>query len=64
MPTERGSYQSYGTLSKLDDTTLHISELPLRKWTQDYKETVLEPLSPLTLGLTLTLTLTRCSSRC
>ena len=44
VPTERGSYQSYGTLSKLDDTTLHISELPLRKWTQDYKETVLEPL--------------------
>ena len=44
VPTERGSYQCYGTLSKLDETTLHISELPLRKWTQDYKETVLEPL--------------------
>ena len=34
VPTERGSYQCYGTLSKLDETTLHISELPLRKWTQ------------------------------
>jgi len=41
---DKGSYVSYGTVSKVDDNTLHISELPLRKWTQDYKDTVLEPM--------------------
>ena len=30
--------RSLGTVAKLDDSTVHISELPIRKWTQDYKE--------------------------
>jgi DNA topoisomerase-2 len=27
-----------GNIERLNDTTLHISELPIRKWTQDYKQ--------------------------
>ena len=41
---DKGSYMTYGTVAKVDETTLHISELPLRKWTQDYKDSVLEPM--------------------
>jgi DNA topoisomerase-2 len=41
---DRGSYSVYGVISKVDDVTIHISELPIRKWTQEYKEQVLEPL--------------------
>lgn len=41
---DKGSYVSYGTVAKVDETTLHISELPLRRWTQDYKDSVLEPM--------------------
>lgn len=27
-----------GKIERVDDTTLHISELPIKKWTQDYKQ--------------------------
>ena len=40
----KGTYTSYGTVAKGEGGVLHISELPLRKWTQDYKEGTLEPL--------------------
>ncbi|XP_018431523.1 PREDICTED: DNA topoisomerase 2-alpha [Nanorana parkeri] len=33
-----------GEISVLDTTTLEISELPVRTWTQNYKEQVLEPM--------------------
>ena len=32
-----GSYNVMGRIEKIDDTTLLITELPLKKWTQDYK---------------------------
>lgn len=35
---------SNGEISILDDNTLEISELPVRVWTQAYKENVLEPM--------------------
>ena len=38
------SFTTYGSVAKLDDATVHISELPIRKWTQDYKDSVLEPM--------------------
>ena len=38
------SFTTFGTVAKLDDSTVHISELPIRKWTQDYKDAVLEPM--------------------
>lgn len=36
VPTKTSgkSYQICGVVSQLDDTTLEISELPVRKWTQ------------------------------
>ncbi|KAL4420378.1 hypothetical protein ABPG77_002318 [Micractinium sp. CCAP 211/92] len=40
------SYQICGVISQLDDTTLEISELPIRKWTQDYKEFLEELAKP------------------
>ena len=32
-----GSYIIKGRIERLDDTTLKITELPIKKWTQDYK---------------------------
>lgn len=32
------SYTVTGIINQIDDTTLEITELPLKKWTQDYKE--------------------------
>ncbi|XP_053309039.1 DNA topoisomerase 2-alpha [Spea bombifrons] len=37
-------YVMNGELSVLDTTTIEISELPIRTWTQNYKEQVLEPM--------------------
>ncbi len=33
-----------GEVSVVDETTVEITELPVRTWTQNYKETVLEPM--------------------
>lgn len=33
-----------GEISVIDDQTVEITELPIRKWTQDYKEDVMEPM--------------------
>jgi DNA topoisomerase-2 len=39
LPSDsRQGYDVVGVVDKVDSTTLEISELPLRKWTQDYKE--------------------------
>lgn len=32
----------HGEISIIDETTLEITELPVRTWTQNYKEDVLE----------------------
>jgi DNA topoisomerase-2 len=44
------SFTTYGSVAKLDETSVHISELPIRKWTQDYKDGVLEPMLSGTTG--------------
>jgi len=35
---EKGKYDCLGSFSKTSTTILQITELPLKKWTQDYKE--------------------------
>ena len=35
---------SSGEVSILDDQTIEITELPIKTWTQTYKENVLEPM--------------------
>ena len=37
-------YASFGEAFVVDDNTLVITELPLRTWTQNYKENVLESM--------------------
>ena len=32
------SYQCCGTITQLSETAIEVTELPVRKWTQDYKE--------------------------
>jgi len=46
VPDNRGSFITYGTVAKdaSDERVLHISELPVRTWTQEYKDKVLEPM--------------------
>ncbi|KAJ3010721.1 DNA topoisomerase 2 [Thoreauomyces humboldtii] len=36
--TAKDKYRVTGIITKLDDTTVEISELPIRCWTQNYKE--------------------------
>lgn len=38
-------FASYGEIAVLDEEKIEISELPVGKWTNDYKEGVLEPMS-------------------
>jgi DNA topoisomerase II len=40
------SYQISGTVAQVDEGTLEITELPVRKWTQDYKEFLEELVKP------------------
>jgi DNA topoisomerase-2 len=35
---DKGGYDVTGTATKIDDTTVEITELAIRKWTQTYKE--------------------------
>lgn len=44
MHVEPQKYMVYGCVSRLGPTTLEITELPIRSWTQSYKESVLEPM--------------------
>lgn len=37
-------FACYGEVATLDDNTIEITELPIKQWTQDYKEKVLETL--------------------
>ena len=40
---EPQKYQCTGTVNVLDEKTLEITELPVKTWTQNYKEQLLEP---------------------
>lgn len=44
-PGEEGKFEISGTVEKKDNTTLEVTEIPVRKWTQDYKE-FLEGMMP------------------
>jgi DNA topoisomerase-2 len=35
---KQGSYRVLGKIERVNETTLFISELPVKKWTQDYKQ--------------------------
>lgn len=39
---EPSKYMVYGNIARLSPTSLEITELPIRCWTQTYKENVLE----------------------
>jgi DNA topoisomerase-2 len=39
---EQDKFKVGGIIEKVDDTTLDILELPVRKWTQDFKEMIEE----------------------
>jgi len=41
---DSGKYECCGTVTKRGRTRLEITELPVRRWTQDYKEWLLEQL--------------------
>merc|ERR1719181_2171269 len=43
--SEAGKFEVVGHVEKKSDTVLEITEIPIRKWTQDYKE-FLETLMP------------------
>jgi len=36
-PSSKHKYDVYGVVKKINDTTVEITELPIRKWTQHYK---------------------------
>ena len=36
-PTSKNKYDVTGIVTKLDDTTVEITELPIHKWTQTFK---------------------------
>ena len=37
-PVAKHKYDVLGVVRKLNDTTVEITELPIHKWTQNYKE--------------------------
>lgn len=37
IPTAKHKYDVHGIIRKLNDTTVEITELPIHKWTQNYK---------------------------
>merc|ERR1719460_83658 len=44
IPKEKGQYDVIGKVEKTSPTTIEIKELPIRVWTQDYKEFLQEML--------------------
>jgi len=44
IPGSENTCAVHGEISIIDDQTVEITELPIRKWTQSYKENVLEPM--------------------
>merc|ERR1719238_1155224 len=45
VPGDEGKFEVSGHIQKKDDKTVEITEIPVRKWTQDYKE-FLEGMMP------------------
>jgi DNA topoisomerase II len=45
-PEEPGKYQVMGIIERIDATTLHVTELPVRTWTQDFKAMLDKMLVP------------------
>ncbi len=45
---DAGSYSVNGTVRRVDDVTIEVTELPVKKWTQDYKKF----LESMTVGAT------------
>ncbi|CAD2106595.1 DNA topoisomerase 2, putative [Plasmodium vinckei] len=41
----KSGYETIGIINKIDDETLEITELPIKRWTQDYKEFLEELLT-------------------
>lgn len=41
---ENQRFSVSGEIGMVDDTTIEITELPVGTWTQNYKESVLEPM--------------------
>ena len=41
---EKMGYESVGVIEKQGTTTLEITELPIKKWTEDYKVSVLQAM--------------------
>jgi DNA topoisomerase II len=46
LPDEPGKYQVKGIIERVDGTTLHVTELPVRTWTQDFKAMLDKMLVP------------------
>lgn len=44
LSADKESYECVGVIEKRNATTLEITELPIRRWTSDYKESVLEAM--------------------
>ncbi|WBY57873.1 DNA topoisomerase 2 [Plasmodium yoelii yoelii] len=44
-PNGKSGYETIGIINKIDDETLEITELPIKRWTQDYKEFLEELLT-------------------
>lgn len=44
-PNGKSGFETIGIIKKIDDETLEITELPIKKWTQDYKEFLEELLT-------------------
>eukprot|EP00435_Cladocopium_sp_Y103_P015238 s2274_g3.t1 len=44
MPEQEGRFETMGVVQHRGLTRLEITELPLRRWTQDYKEWILEQM--------------------
>ena len=40
-----GRYVAYGEISVTDENTVEITDLPIKIWTEAYKENVLEPMA-------------------
>lgn len=37
---DNDTYKCTGTITRVDDSTIEVTELPIRTWTQTYKETL------------------------
>jgi DNA topoisomerase-2 len=57
---EPDKYKASGIIEKISDTCLEITELPIRKWTQDFKE-MLEEMTSGTEKVKATIKVSHCT---